>query len=65
MKKILGILAGIGLAVLAVISLRRAAGGWDVGFSDVGFWWSVITFLLTVAAVSAIVGTVLHSRPES
>lgn len=64
MKRIIGIVIGIGYQVIAAASLHRALDGWAAGFSDVGFWWTVIAVLLSVAGFGAIVGTWLHTRPR-
>ena len=64
-KRILGIAFGLVLASLAFIASQNASGGWEMGFTDVGVWWTVITFFLTVASLSAIIGTVIHSRQEA
>lgn len=36
--------------------------GWSQGHTDVGFWWTVITCLLTIAGAGAVIGTVIHTR---
>ena len=63
MKSALGVVAGIVLLVLAIGAFRTASGGWSGGHTDMGFWWTVIASLLTIAGVAAVVGTVVHSRP--
>ncbi len=62
MKKALGFLAGLGLLALSAAAARTASLGWGGGHSDVGFWWTVIASFLGIAAVGALVGTVIHSR---
>ena len=57
MKRIVGVVAGLGLLLLAVLSYRNASGGWAEGHSDIGFWWTVIGSLLGIAGLSAVVGT--------
>jgi hypothetical protein len=63
MKSALGVLAGLVLLVLAIGAFRTASGGWSGGHTDIGFWWTVIASFLTIAALGAIIGTVVHSRP--
>ena len=63
MKKALGFLAGLFLLTLAAGAARTASTGWGGGHTDVGFWWTVIATFLTVAALGALVGTAIHSRP--
>lgn len=64
MGRIFGFLIGIIWLGLALLAFRRSAAGWDAGFSDVGVWWSIIAGLLAVAALGALVGTWLHTRPR-
>lgn len=61
MARIMGIGIGVVWLGLAFAAFQRSQAGWDAGFSDVGFWWAVITAFLTIAALSAIVGTWLHT----
>ena len=62
MKRIIGIVIGVAWLGMAFLAFRRALSGWDVGYGDVGVWWSIIATLLTIAAVGAIVGTLIHTR---
>jgi len=62
MTRVLGILAGVGILVLAGFAWDDSAAGWSAGHSDIGFWWAVIATLLTIAGVGAVVGTWLHTR---
>lgn len=64
MKRILGMVVGVVWLVFTFAAFERARTGWELGQSDVGFWWSVIASLLGIAAVSAFVGTWLHTRAE-
>lgn len=62
MKRIIGF--GIGFLYLGIAfgALQRANNGWDTGYSDVGFWWTVIAALLTIAALGALGGTWIHTQ---
>ena len=62
MKRIVGIGIGVLYYGLAFGALRRAGAGWDTGYSDVGFWWTVIAVVLAIAATGAMVGTWIHTR---
>jgi hypothetical protein len=64
MKRIIGM--GIGVLYLGIAfgALQRANGGWDTGYSDVGFWWTVIAAILTIAALGALIGTWIHTQPR-
>lgn len=62
MKRILGIGVGLVYFVIAYGAFARARGGWSTDHPDVGFWWSVIASFLAIAAVSAVVGTLIHTR---
>lgn len=64
MKSVLGVVSGLFLAVLAFGAFRTASGGWSTGHTDMGFWWTVIGSFLALAAVSAVVGTLMHSRMQ-
>ena len=65
MKSALGIGVGVFLFILSFGAFRVASGGWSGGHPDMGFWWTVIGSLLGIAALGAVVGTVVHSRPQS
>jgi len=65
LKRIIGITIGFGLAVLAFISLNRAFEGRGMGYTDIFVWWSVIGTFLTLASASAIIGSIIHTRPTS
>lgn len=64
MKRTIGVVIGLILLVIAGTALHRALDGWAAGFPDVGFWWTVIAALLAAAALGAIIGTVIHTRPS-
>ena len=63
MTRILGVLAGLGILVLAGLGFQDSRAGWAEGHSDVGFWWAVITVLLAISGLGAIIGTWIHTRP--
>ena len=63
MKRILGMGIGVVYLGLAFGALTRANGGWATGYSDIGFWWTVIAVILAIGAGGAIIGTWLHTRP--
>jgi hypothetical protein len=62
MKRILGIGVGLVYFVIAYGAFARARSGWSTGHSDIGFWWTVIASFLAIAALSAIAGTLIHTR---
>ncbi len=56
---------GVGVVWLGLAfgAFRNSSAGWAGGHSDLGFWWAVIGGLLTIAALGALIGTWLHTRP--
>jgi hypothetical protein len=64
MKRIIGTIIGLGYVVLAFVAFRTSAGGWANGHTDIGFWWIVIGSFLSIAALGAIAGTMLHTRAQ-
>ena len=62
MKRIIGMGVGVAYLGLAFIALQRASEGWNTGYADLGFWWTVIAVILTIASGGALVGTWLHTR---
>lgn len=64
MARIFGFLIGIVWLGLAFLAFRRSAAGWDAGYGDVGIWWTIIAGFLTIAALGALIGTWLHTRPR-
>ena len=63
MTRVLGMLAGVGILVMAGFALQDSAAGWADGHADIGFWWAVITVFLTIAGLGAIIGTWIHTQP--
>jgi len=63
MKIFVGIAIGVLYVVLSALAFGTSRGGWLAGHSDLGFWWGVIGTLLGIAAIGAMVGTWLHTRP--
>ncbi len=64
MFRIFGFVVGIAWLGLAFGAFKNSAAGWGANASDLGFWWGVIGFFLTIAATGAMVGTWLHTRPR-
>jgi len=62
MKRIFGMGVGVLYLVIAFGAFSKARTGWAEQHSDVGFWFTVIAVLLTIAAVSALVGTWIHTQ---
>ena len=66
MNRIFGYVVGLVWLGLAYGALQNSLAGRSAGQPDVGFWWTVIAGLLTIAALGALIGTTIHSRsPES
>jgi hypothetical protein len=63
MTRVLGMLAGVGILVMAGFTFQDSSAGWAGGHSDIGFWWAVITVFLTIAGLGAIIGTWMHTQP--
>ena len=62
MKRIIGMAIGVAYLGLAFGALVRAGSGWETGYSDVGFWWTVIAVVLAIAAFGALIGTWIHTQ---
>jgi hypothetical protein len=65
MARIFGIVVGIVWIGLSVGALRRSLAGWDAGQADIGFWWAVIAAFLGIAALGALVGTMIHTGQKA
>jgi hypothetical protein len=63
MKFLIGVVIGIGYAVLVTLAFRTSAGAWQAGNADLGFWWAVIGSLLAIAGTGVVVGSWIHTRP--
>ncbi len=64
MKRILGMGVGVLYLGLAFGALSKAGAGWDTGYNDLGFWWTVVAAILAIAAVGALAGTWIHTQPS-
>lgn len=53
---------GVVYLVIAFGAFSRASAGWDAGQGDVGFWWTVVAVLLSIAALAALIGTWIHTQ---
>lgn len=62
MKRMIGMGIGVFYLGIAFLALQRANGGWETGFSDIGFWWTVIAVLLSIAGIGALGGTWIHTQ---
>lgn len=62
MKRILGMGVGLIYVGIALVAFSRASAGWDAGHSDLGFWWTVVATFLAIAALSAVIGTWIHTQ---
>jgi hypothetical protein len=65
MKRIFGMAVGVGYLGIAFGAYRNASSGWDAGHADLGVWWTVIGAILTIAALGALIGTWIHTRPTT
>lgn len=61
MKRVVGIVIGIGYLGVATGTVLYSTGSWRAGHSDIGFWFTVIAGFLTIAGLAAIVGTWIHT----
>jgi|TARA_B110000196_G_scaffold236367_1_gene204794 hypothetical protein len=65
MARVLGVMMGLGILVLAALAFQDSLEGRSNGYLDIGFWWGVISLFLTIAGLSAIVGTFIHTQKTS
>lgn len=61
MKKHAGLVIGVLYLIIAMGAFKTGMAGWQAGHGDLGFWWTVIACLLTIAGLGALVGTWLHA----
>lgn len=64
MKRIIGMLIGVGYLGIVSYTFRVSRAGWEAGHPDIGFWWAVISGFLTIAALAAFIGTWIHTQPQ-
>ena len=64
MKRVIGMLIGVGYLGLVAYSWSIARSGWSAGHPDVGFWFTVIAGFLGIAAVALFIGTWIHTQPD-
>ena len=62
MKRIFGMGVGVVYLGIAFGAYRNAGAGWEAGYPDLGFWWTVIASLLGIAGLGALIGTWIHTR---
>jgi hypothetical protein len=60
MSRIFGLAAGAVWLVFTYMALSAASSGRAAGQPDVAFWYGATAFLLGIAALVAIVGTLRH-----
>ena len=55
---------GVGVVYLGIAfgAFQQASAGWAAGYSDLGFWWTVIGVILAIAAGGALIGTWIHTQ---
>jgi len=61
MKRSIGLFIGVIYILFAFGAYKTAMAGWSAGQSDLGFWWTVIGALLTIAGLGALLGTWIHA----
>jgi hypothetical protein len=61
MKRSIGLIIGVIYILIAFGAYRQGMAGWTAGHGDLGFWWTVIGVLLTIAGLGALLGTWHHA----
>lgn len=61
MKKHAGLVIGVIYLLIAMGAFKNSMAGWHGGHNDLGFWWTVIACLLTIAGFGALLGTYIHA----
>ncbi|MDH5759708.1 MAG: hypothetical protein OEZ65_08980 [Gemmatimonadota bacterium] len=61
MRQYAGLIIGVIYLLIAMGAFKTGMGGWQGSQADVGFWWTVIGSLLTIAGLGAIFGTWIHA----
>lgn len=61
MKRSIGLVIGVIYILFAFGAYKNGMAGWSEGHSDLGFWWTVIGVLLTIAGLGALLGTWIHA----
>lgn len=61
MKRSIGLIIGVVYILFAFGAYKTGMAGWSQGHSDLGFWWTVIGVLLTIAGMGALLGTWIHA----
>lgn len=61
MKRTVGLIIGVVYILFAFGAYKTGMDGWTAGHADLGFWWTVIGVLLTIAGVGALLGTWIHA----
>jgi hypothetical protein len=61
MKRYAGLIIGVVYLLIAMGAFKASIEGWAGGHSDLGFWWTVIGVLLSIAGFGALIGTWIHA----
>ena len=61
MKRYAGLVIGVIYLLIAMGAFKSGLTGWGAGHADLGFWWTVIGCLLTIAGLGALLGTWVHA----
>ena len=61
MKRSIGLVIGVIYILFAFGAYKNGMAGWSEGHSDLGFWWTVIGVLLSIAGLGALLGTWIHA----